>query len=287
MPLICRHCSTAYSADSGVEGFCCAGCREVHALICREGLDDYYRQQDRVAEPLKDRRLSAPDALAYQQAQDQLERQADAPQGSFTVSGISCMGCVWLIRQLAQRQAGITGVEVSLSGQWLQLAWIRGSFDLAGFSQELLRFGYRLDAKPRQVVDQPRLSPLALRVLLSIIFTGNALLLAGLAKFAQVAALADLLSLACLGFTLLLGGAPFFHSVYRASQIRRWHSDWVPCLMIVVALIVFFTWGLASGIGLSWAAFASSLTVSFLVVGRWLVGLRRGVRPLRGVKSGE
>lgn len=268
MSAICRHCSTPYRVEAGVDGFCCGGCREVHALICREGLGDYYRKQDRIAEPLKDRALSAVDHVAFQRIQNRIEAGDGPAHAAFSVSGMSCMGCVWLIERLTERQARDVHTQISLTRQTLALAWSPGQFDLGSLAGELLRFGYRLDPKPLPVDQRPRLSPLALRTLLSLVFTANALLLATYSEVATTASLADLLALACLGFTALLGAAPFFLSVYRAAQIRRWHSDLIPVLLILIALI-FLTYSIVTGgLSPSWAAFASCLFITILVSAR-------------------
>ena len=321
MAAICRHCSTPYRVESGVDGFCCGGCRAVYHLICEEGFGDYYRQQDRMAEPLKDRALSPVDHAAFKETQRRIEvaatpaaspgksdafrrssrarqtpniRQAhvgegvtptkqtshldsnerpaaDGPsQATFTVSGMSCMGCVWLIQRLAERQPGSTQAQASLTRQTLALSWLPGQFDLGSLAEELLRFGYRLDAKPLAADDRPRLSPLALRTLLTLVFTGNAFLLAAYSQVVPAAALADLLSLACLCFTVLLGAAPFFQSVYRAAQIHRWHSDLVPTLLILAALMVLGYVAISGQIPLSWAAFATCLLILVLLSARLL-----------------
>lgn len=304
MAAICRHCSTPYRVDSGVDGFCCAGCREVYSLICEEGLGNYYRKQDRIAEPLKDRALLPVDHAAFKQTQSQIETMAnpsafdpeqsshldpnerpaaDGPaQAAFTVSGMSCMGCVWLIERLAERQPGSVSAQVSLTRQTLEIIWLPGQFNLVSLAEELLRFGYRLDAKPLAADDRPRFSPLALRTLLSLVFTGNALLLAAYSEVAPTVALAELLSLACLCFTVLLGAAPFFQSVYRAAQIRRWHSDLVPTLLILAALI-YLSYQLIFGqFSLNWSVFAACLLISVLVSARFFAANFFSMSRVRG-----
>lgn len=270
MAQICRHCSTPYRKGSGVDGFCCGGCREVHALICEEGLQDYYREQDRMAEPLKDRALSEVDQAACDQVQRQIEAAEGNNRAVFSVSGMSCMGCVWLIEKLAQRQAGVMRAQVSLSGQLLDVSWSPDRFELGALAEELLRFGYRLDPKPQPLERGRRLSPLAWRCLLSLVFTANALLLAVFSEVAGAFPLVDLLSLACLCFTCLLGGTPYFLSAFRAARIRRWHSDaWLALLIGIV--LAYGGYLVAVGVfSVAWAALAGSVFVSSLIAARFL-----------------
>jgi Cu2+-exporting ATPase len=271
MAAICRHCSTPYRSDSGVDGFCCAGCREVHALICQEGLGDYYREQDRVATPLKDRAPAVVDAARFQEAQSKIEAMSDPAQARFPVSGMSCMGCVWLVGRLAQRQPGCSQARVSLTEQSVELTWSpKAQFDLSALAEELRRFGYSLEARPKSPGRAFGLSALALRSTLSLVFTGNALLLAAYSEWVRASSLVDLLSLACLCFTVLLGALPFFQAVLRAAQIRRWHSDTVPSLGILFALL-YLGYGTAfKQLPLSWAVSAACLFISALVSARFL-----------------
>ena len=284
----CQHCATPYAEGTGVDGFCCAGCRQVYALIQDEGLEDFYRWQDRAAQPLKDRALAEVDAATFRLVQQQVEQQNEHPKGvaegaaedtaeaaaeaaaqaSFHVEGMSCMGCAWLIERLCANQPGLLPAEASLSTYSLRLQWRGSEFDLAALASELLRFGYRLDAKPVNEFEAARVSPLALRLILTALFAGNALLLAAyqglVASGDGIESLVGLLSLGCLSFSLILGGAPFFMSGYRAAQIRRWHSDW-----LAVALIGLF--GLfAFSLGLIYGAALTSWFVLLLIFARWL-----------------
>jgi cation transport ATPase len=151
------------------------------------------------------------------------------------------------------------------------LHWKRGAFDLSTLGSELFKFGYRLRATPKDPRKEPRLSPLALRLLLSLVFTSNALLLAAFSEYVipkdQFVTLLHLLSLTCLCFTLLLGAAPFFLSAYRAAKIRRYHSDWLAVAMILASFGYF---GFVASLGFSSAVFLLSGLVCVLITARWL-----------------
>jgi Cu2+-exporting ATPase len=257
-----------------VDGFCCAGCQQVYHLIKNEGLDDFYRWQDRAAQPLKDRSLAAVDVAALRGAQQQVEQSIVSSghqivESAFQVEGMSCLGCAWLIERLCANHFKLDEARVSLTSHSLYLKWDRRSgFDLVELGAELLRFGYRLDPKPRKRGEQARISPLALRVLLSAVFTGNALLLAAYQQWVGVdpasGGMGDLLSLVCVCFTFMLGAAPFCLSVYRAFKIRRWHSDWLAVLAMLVSFSGVYYWGLSRG------ACVIALLVTILIFARWI-----------------
>ncbi|WPJ94774.1 heavy metal translocating P-type ATPase metal-binding domain-containing protein [Coraliomargarita algicola] len=271
----CKHCATPFAESSGVDGFCCAGCRQVYQLIQQEGLGDYYRKQDRVAQPLKDRVLTDVDVQALRRSQSELESSAESVRAVFEVEGMSCMGCAWLIERLACNQASCSQAVASLSQHTLTLEWRRADFDLSALGSELFKFGYRMSSTPMAPAASSRLSPLALRFLLTLVFTVNAAILAAYQQFATSAvgeggALLGLLSLICLCFTLLLGAAPFFLSSYRAIQIRRWHSDWVPVAMILALSALVAYQCIFSVLVLSLGCFWIASLVCVLIGARWL-----------------
>jgi Cu2+-exporting ATPase len=271
MTTLCRHCATPFAEDSGVDGFCCAGCEQVFTLIQNEGLGDYYQWQDRAAQPLKERALSGLDMASLSQAQSRIEADAASGEAVFKAEGMSCMGCAWLIERLASNRPGMLSAECRLSAHAVRLKWRAREFDLPAFATELWRFGYRLEAQPIRMQDTPRLSPLALRCLLSAVFTGNALLLAAYEQLIEAAPLAGLLSLVCLVFTLMLGAAPFFLAAYRAWRIRRWHSDCIPVFALVGASALAVSGVVSGATGLSTAVFLLSLLVCVLISVRLLV----------------
>lgn len=272
---LCRHCATAYIQDSGVGEFCCSGCQQVYLLIKDGGLGDFYRLQDRASLPVKDRRLDDIDIDALRAAQRRVESSGgESVEVVFEIQGMSCVACAWLSERLAKNQTGLIEATASLSRHTLTLHWKRGAFDLSELGLELFKFGYHLRSTPKDPRSEPRISPLFLRLLLSLVFTSNALLLAAFSEYVirkdEFVTLLHLLSMACLCFTLLLGAAPFFLSAYRAAKIRRLHSDWLPVAMIIASFGYF---SFVASVGFSLAVFLLSGLVCVLITARWLGAL--------------
>lgn len=272
---LCRHCATAYIQDSGVGEFCCSGCQQVYLLIKDGGMGDFYRLQDRASLPVKDRRLDDIDIDALRAAQRRVESSGgESVEVVFEIQGMSCVACAWLSERLAKNQTGLIEATASLSRHTLTLHWKRGAFDLSELGLELFKFGYHLRSTPKDPRSEPRISPLFLRLLLSLVFTSNALLLAAFSEYVirkdEFVTLLHLLSMACLCFTLLLGAAPFFLSAYRAAKIRRLHSDWLPVAMIIASFGYF---SFVASVGFSLAVFLLSGLVSVLITARWLGAL--------------
>jgi cation transport ATPase len=275
MQNLCRHCATAYIQDSGVGEFCCSGCQQIYLLIKDGGMGDFYRLQDRASPPVKDRRLYDIDIDALCEAQRRVELGGgESVEAVFEIQGMSCVACAWLSERLAKNQTGLFEARASLSRHSLTLHWKRGAFDLSKLGLELLKFGYHLRSTPKDPGSEPRISPLFLRLLLTLIFTSNALLLAVFSEYVirkdEFLILLHLLSMACLCFTLLLGATPFFLSAYRAAKIRRLHSDWLPVAMIIASFGYF---GFVTSVGFSVAVFLLSGLVCVLITARWLGAL--------------
>ena len=272
---LCRHCATAYIQDSGVGEFCCSGCQQVYLLIKDGGMGDFYRLQDRASLPVKDRRLDDIDIDALRAAQRRVESSGgESVEVVFEIQGMSCVACAWLSERLAKNLKGLIEATASLSRHTLTLHWKRGAFDLSELGLELFKFGYHLRSTPKDPRSEPRISPLFLRLLLSLVFTSNALLLAAFSEYVirkdEFVTLLHLLSMACLCFTLLLGAAPFFLSAYRAAKIRRLHSDWLPVAMIIASFGYF---SFVASVGFSLAVFLLSGLVCVLITARWLGAL--------------
>ena len=238
-------------------------------------MGDFYRLQDRASLPVKDRRLDDIDIDALRAAQRRVESSGgESVEVVFEIQGMSCVACAWLSERLAKNQTGLIEATASLSRHTLTLHWKRGAFDLSELGLELFKFGYHLRSTPKDPRSEPRISPLFLRLLLSLVFTSNALLLAAFSEYVirkdEFVTLLHLLSMACLCFTLLLGAAPFFLSAYRAAKIRRLHSDWLPVAMIIASFGYF---SFVASVGFSLAVFLLSGLVCVLITARWLGAL--------------
>lgn len=272
----CKHCGTSYPLGKRAGEFCCAGCEHVYQLIQVGGLGEYYRQQDRVGQPVGDQPFDEPDVVLNQQLQKQAETTGGC-QLNLNIKGMSCMGCAWLVEQLCERQPGVRRAQVALDANRLSLGWEPGSFDLCALARDLQRFGYRINGDAGTAGN--RVSPLVMRLGLTLVFSLNGLLLALAAATGTggegLRQLYDLLLAVCLLFSLLIGGAVFLKPAWGALRLRRWHSDAVP------ALLVLTLFGFALGARLfpgPWLAAASLffILLPVMILARWISGIFHG-----------
>ena len=119
----CYHCGQpapprgAWSAvvDGAARAMCCPGCAAAAEAIADAGLSGYYGQRTAFAAPAAD------DAdLALLRAYDDA---VDAGDAVFTVEGIRCAACVWLIERRVAALDGVTEALLNVATERLRVRW--------------------------------------------------------------------------------------------------------------------------------------------------------------------
>jgi Cu2+-exporting ATPase len=212
-------------------------------MIREAGFEDYYARQDRAGRPVGDDPFDRLDSVSMRQIQE----QAEISSGSkilLRVGGMSCLGCAWLVEQVARRQSGVIDARVALDSNRLSLVWRRGDFDLSALAGELLAFGYRIEGDAASSGFNP--SPLAFRFCLTLVFSLNGLFLLAASESGLggpgLRQLYDVFILVCLFFAQLIGGALFTRPAWRGLLIGRLQSDVLPALACFLGL----GWALAA-----------------------------------------
>jgi len=119
----CYHCGQPAPAagpwtavvDGAPRAMCCPGCAAAAQAIADAGLSGYYDNRTAFAP-------RAPDAadLAALRAYDELFTDGDAV---FTVEGMRCAACVWLIERRVGALAGVTHVLLNVATERLHVRW--------------------------------------------------------------------------------------------------------------------------------------------------------------------
>ncbi len=139
----CDHCLLEVVPDSAIRAeiggkdtvFCCAGCRNVYALLLREGLEGFYvRRRGWTPGPPSS---SPPDPQSFAAAARDAgeEREID-----LAISGIRCASCVWVIERHLGRKPGVRNVRVNYSTHRGTVRWDPKMTDagtVAGWIDEL------------------------------------------------------------------------------------------------------------------------------------------------------
>ncbi|MGF1451935.1 MAG: heavy metal translocating P-type ATPase, partial [Opitutales bacterium] len=225
------------------------------------------------------------DLAAWQGEREAAARAAGQPlaEGTLALSGVSCVGCVWLVEKVFEEQAGAVEIVVTVQRGEAKLRWRPGLFSIEDTAGRLQQFGYLLG---RAVEGQAgrrhdEASTLARKLGLCGLFALNAMLfsLPRYLGMEEGAPLAGLFELATLGFataSLAVGGLFF---VWRAAQsLRRGllHIDLPIALGIVAAYAGSFAGWWLQRPELMYFDFVA-VFIFLMLVGRWTqeVTLRR------------
>lgn len=142
----CAHCGTPF-VPRLAEAYCCHGCEYVARVLSDNDLTRFYELKGATPVPPVGSKafleVEAAPLVAEMQRSEALSGKPVAG-GRFGLEGISCIGCVWLIEAIFQRQSGSARVRIDPRSSAVELHWQRGHFDIAAFARELQKTGYRL-----------------------------------------------------------------------------------------------------------------------------------------------
>jgi Cu2+-exporting ATPase len=139
---VCFHCGlavpsgSAWSAliDGVLRPMCCPGCEAVASTIVASGCADYYRTRSSYAAPAPAEALAAPELA--------LADGADTSAACYSVEGIRCAACVWLIERRLGALPGVRTAELNVATGRLQVTWQGGQRTPGGILAELRAIGY-------------------------------------------------------------------------------------------------------------------------------------------------
>lgn len=241
----CQHCGTRFTPRSEDEHHCCKGCEFVAAMIREQGLDRYYELQDsRTGAPVRSRPFENHDFSWLAPAVATVESAktpGDAADLECSVEGISCIGCVWLIDRLFQRQPGAIRAAANPATGRLHLEWQSGHCDLPAFARELAGFGY-VAAPASRHTDARSSRELAGRLGLCGAFALNAMgfslpVYLGMPASFEFAGLFRLIAFASATLAMLVGGGYFASRAWRALRQGTLHIDLPIALGLIAAYL--------------------------------------------------
>lgn len=277
--LSCAHCGTAFTPRHN-ERFCCLGCDYVAQVLADNDLSRFYELKGQQAlPPVGSKVFQNSDFGPLAVLSLEAEAAADAAQKDLarlrlSVEGISCIGCVWLIEAIFQRQAGALRAQIDTQASALEITWKPGQFDLIGFAQELQKIGYQLSAyhesagraRGTRAINQ-RLGLCGFFLLNTMLFTLPAYL--GMAAEFALAPLFQLLAALFASLSFLVGGGYFIARAARAIQNRVLHID-LPIATGLVAAYLGSLVGWATGYSqLIYFDFVATF-VFLMLAGRWV-----------------
>jgi len=151
-PCACFHCGLPVAPGSGweveIEGalrpMCCPGCQAVAHSIVASGFGDYYATRTEFSASNAQQVLAPPELALYDSEGDAAAPEAGSPSldAVFTVEGIRCAACVWLIERRLARLPGVLGADMNVATERLHVRWSRAHCKRSTILATLRQIGY-------------------------------------------------------------------------------------------------------------------------------------------------
>ena len=196
----------------------------------------------------------------------------DSASATVDIQGISCAGCVWLLERVFLEHPGALSCRVNSTTGTLRLEWVAGECDVAGYADDLRKFGYLLGPADCEVT--PLTRPLARRLGLCGALAMNAMIFAlprylGLNPGDALSRLFDVISLGLATASIIVGGGYFFRRAATALRAGILHIDLPISLGLIVAYIGSCLAWIKQAPSFAYFDFVSIFTF-LMLLGRWL-----------------
>ena len=143
----CFHCglpvppggSWEVSIDAVPRTMCCPGCAAVAQGIVDAGCASYYSTRTQFGARAGDAPLVPPELALYDEAPAAAGEQASAV---FSVEGIRCAACVWLVERRLARLPGVLSAAMNVATERLSVRWNADACKTSDILQALRQVGY-------------------------------------------------------------------------------------------------------------------------------------------------
>lgn len=152
----CFHCGLPVAAGAhwsvrigdADRPMCCPGCEAVAQAIVDNGLTDYYLTRNAYS-PTADDKSLVPAELKLYDAPEVLERfvgtgeeNSDVCEAVFSVDGIRCAACVWLIERRLSAVQGIQALNLNVATERLHVRWKKDNCKPSDILKAVREVGY-------------------------------------------------------------------------------------------------------------------------------------------------
>lgn len=272
----CLHCGTHFSPATSEETFCCRGCEYVHGLIHHEGLDRFYELRGgSAAKPARSVPFESHDFSwlpTGTRGDEGNQKPGESAEADFSLEGLSCVGCVWLVEKIFLRQPGALEAAAQPATGTLHLRWTQGETDLPAFARELASFGYTLGPFRKRSGGETR--RLGVKLGLCGAFAMNAMVFTlptyvGMPEDFAFAGIFQLVAFLSATLSMLTGGTYFISRAWKSVRHGILHIDLPIALGILLAYGGSITGWVAGVKGLLYFDFVS-MFIFLMLGGRFL-----------------
>lgn len=260
---------------------CCPGCQAVASAIVDGGLERFYQYRSNTLEkPEQDAKRASLAYFDLPEIQEDFVYQLEdgSISASFTVKGITCSACAWLIENYLTKISGVDTVIVNVSSHRLTITWKQDVIKLSELLYKLDNIGY--EARPANDTEQEKQREQENKqFLLRLGIAGLAMMQAGMVAIGLYAGdfygienqwqqLLRWVSLLLVTPVVFYSAKPFFSAAWRSIKIRHLVMD-VPVSIAIALAYSASVWATISGSGEVYFDSVAMFTF-FLLLGRYL-----------------
>jgi P-type Cu+ transporter len=275
----CHHCGQSCEdvfVEANRNRFCCQGCKTVYEILHDNNLCEYYSLDQSPGISLRHVRE---ENFAYLDEPEISKKVLnfsldDFSRVQFSVPGIHCVSCIWLLENLKQLNPGIARSEVNFGRKQLTIDFNPHRISLAGTARLLASLGYSpyislQQQKPGSTLNQS----LIIRLAVAGFCFGNIMLLSfpeylGLGRSdLQLQTLFSYLNLLLSIPVVLFSGQDYFLAAWRSFRQKQINID-VPIAAGLAALFLRSAFDILTHHGPGYLDSLAGL-VFFLLIGRW------------------
>jgi Cu2+-exporting ATPase len=277
-------------------------------LVKTRGLGQYYSLKDRIIAPAGSGLFQPRDYAWLEEMQRQAEIESAPPAAPMAgavaagsrrppemvldLQGISCVGCVWLIERLFEREPGARRIEINAQLGRVRMRWESGEFKAARFARTLQSFNYFLGPPGAETSEPAESRDLAKRIGLCAAFAMNIMLFTlpnyfGMTASFPYARLFGTLAMLFGTLSFFAGGSYFLGRAARAVRERVLHID-LPIALGILGAYAGSVYGwLAADAHFAYFDFVGSF-ILLMLIGRWaqVAAVERNRRRLLGHSPG-
>ncbi len=123
LPDVVDHAAWTVHIAGEAHTMCCPGCAAVAQTIVDLGQESYYRDRTAYAASAEHAQQLPPELQLYDNADPRFALDEDSRESTFTVEGIRCAACVWLIENRLTRLPGVDAAQLNVATERLYVRW--------------------------------------------------------------------------------------------------------------------------------------------------------------------
>lgn len=275
----CFHCGDTcpeYHPSHQNKNFCCQGCFLVYDLLSKNGMDEYYKFEEK---PGISKNKAGLKNYEFLDEPNVIEKFMEFKEGnkakvSFTLPQIHCSSCIWLLENIQKLHAGILQSRVNFIQKRATITFDTDIISLKNLVELLHTIGYDPELNLEKLHEKKSTGPnrsLYYKIGLAGFAFGNIMLLSfpEYLGFVQndISRYIGFINIVLILPVLLYSGFDYLRAAYWTVRLKKITID-IPIALGILALFGRSVYDILSGSG---AGYLDSLAgfIFFMLMGKW------------------